>query len=266
MTDSLDIQQLLALSGLSGQEAWDDDDGDLIEMDYDDDDETWSDDEFADFDDDDDDEDYDDPYSADFSDDEDDEGFEERRRRRRRRTRRSFSRPRYRRTTRRRPIRKVRGSRGTTLRTSKGRALKVRFGRSYATSVEVNKLIKDTERKFADAVKERKANYDRLTKQISRATSNLDGKVNAVRKTVKRVEDQAKTTALLGLLQKEPTIKSIRFSETPSANEDLAATVEFEKKSNNLGLLLAMGGLSGSGGGNGGIDPAMMLVLASGNL
>ena len=66
MTDSLDIQQLLALSGLSGQEAWDDDDGDVIEMDFDgeDDDENWGDDEFADFDDDDDeDDDSDDPRS-----------------------------------------------------------------------------------------------------------------------------------------------------------------------------------------------------------
>ena len=266
MNDNFGIPQYLALGALSEQEDWDDED--IFEMDDDDDEDEDYDDEEGFEDDWDMESDYDDDDElfaglADYDDDDDEEGFPERRRRRRRR-RRSFRRPKYRRYGRRRRLKRVRGSRGTTLKTRGGRSLKVRFGKSYATSAEVNKLIKDTERKFALAVKERKANFDRLSKQISKATANLDGKVNSVRKSVKKVEDQAKTNALLGLLQPKPKVKSIRFSDPITANTDLSADVEFERSNNSLGLILALSGGLG-GGKSGGMDPLMM-ALAFGGL
>ncbi|MEO0915450.1 MAG: hypothetical protein AAFY31_00445 [Pseudomonadota bacterium] len=267
MKDPINIQEYLALGAMAGQEDWDDDD-ELLEFDDDDDDEG-----FEDFDDDDDEdfeaydgEDWDDDDElfsgfADYDDDDDDESFPERRRGRRRRRRgRLFKRPRYRRNRRsRRRLKRVRGSRGTTLKTKRGRSLKVRFGKSYATTVEVNKLIKDTERKFAAAVKERKANHAELTKRISKFAAKIDGDIASVRKSLKKVEDQAKTNALLGLVN-TPNIKSINISEPFQEDADLAATAKFE--SNSLGLILALsGGLSGS---SGGMDPLVMAIALGG--
>ena len=272
MSENLDMDRLLAISALSPQEAIESDDFDFEEDFDDDDDEAFFEDDFDDdddeaFDGEDDDDDDDEMFLAeDDDDDDDDEGFgesfpERRRRRRRWRRRRSFRRPRYRHFGRRRRLKRVKGSRRTTLRAPNGRRLKVRFGKSYATSAEVNKLIKDTEKKFALAVKERKANFSRLSKQIAKATSNLDGKVNSVRKSVKQVEEQARMSALMGLLQKQPEIKSIRFSEPVVANEDLTAKVEFERKDNMMTYLLISGALTGGSGGSLGNSALLPLVL-----
>lgn len=243
------FNELLQLNALNAREQFDDDDDDEEAFDDDDDDDEEA---FGDDDDDDDDEETFGEYA--------DAAFPERRRRRRRR---SYRRPRYRRYGRRRRLGRIRGSRSTTLRSRTGRRMRVRFGKSYATTAEVNKLIKDTERKFAAAVKERKTNFDRLSKQISKATRNLDGKVATVRKSVKKLESQGQTSALLGLLQGPPKVKSIRITEDVVKNKDLAATVEFEKQNILLPLLLTggLGGLGGSGG-----DQTLLLALAFGSL
>lgn len=249
----------------------------LQEVDDDDDDEEAYFDSFGEFDDDDDEESFDDDddevYFDAFGEEDDDDDeesyaegagmadeFGERRRRRWRR--RSFRRPRYRRRRTKR-LKGVRGSRSTTLRSRTGQRMKVRFGKSFATSAEVNKLIKDTEKKFAAAMKERKANHDRLSKQIAKATRELDGKVSTLRKSVKKMEKQGQTSSLLSLLQGPPKVETIKFSGDDIPDEikekALQAEVTFKKQDMLLPLMLS-GGLGGGSG-----DDTLILALALGN-
>jgi hypothetical protein len=274
--NQLDMERFLQLSALTGQSSFDtenayseyddDDDDDERFSEYDDDDD--DDEIFADSDDD-----YDDDEMSfsDYDDDDDDDEFfdssdmsERKNRRRRRSTRKSWRRPRYRSIGRRTKLKRVRGSRNTTLRSPSGAKMRVRLGKGFATSLEVNKLIKDTERKFSNAMKERKTNYARLSKQIAKATSNLDGKYSNVRKQVKKLEEQNQTSSLMGLLQGQPKVKTIKITDDKGivAGEDLKATVEFEKPNMLLPLLLSGGGL---GGGAGGGDNSLLLALAFSN-
>lgn len=258
--DGIDLEDFLRISALTEDADLDDDDeettGVLLADEDDDDDES-----FFDEDDDDDDESF-----FDEDDDDDDEGVDAEfmpERRRRRRWRRRWARRRYRRVTPRRRIRRVRGSRTTTLRSPSGQRMRVRFGKSYATTAEVNKLIKSTERKFADAMKERKANFNRLSKQIASSTKAIDGRVSAVRRKVKKLEEQSKTSALLGLLSGAPKVKTINFAKLEDGKQiapgqDLKAEVEFEKPDLLLPLLMS-GGLGGGGSSN---DNSLLLALA----
>lgn len=255
--NGIDLEEFLRLSALSENGEEDDESEGAL---------------FADADDDDDDDDDDDEGFEDFleedddDDDDDDEGvgdadvFPERRRR----SRRPWRRRRYRRVTPRRRLNRVRGSRSTTLRSPSGQRMRVHFGKSYATTAEVNKLIKSTERKFADAMKERKANHSRLSKQIASSAKAIDGRVSAVRKKVKKLEDQSKTSALMSLLGGAPRVKTIKFERPTEAgaevdfDKELKAKVEFEKPDMLLPLLLS-GGLGGSGSGD---NSMLMLALA----
>ncbi|MEL6475559.1 MAG: hypothetical protein AAFQ21_15985, partial [Pseudomonadota bacterium] len=185
----------------------------------------------------------------------------------RRGSRRSFKRRGYRKVSRAsRKIGRIRGSKSTVLRSPNGQRLRVKFGKSYATSAEVNKLIKSTESRFKAALKERKLNYDRLTKQISKATSRIDSKVARMQKTVKALEAQGQTLPLLSLLGGDPKIKTIQLNRPNNAdptteispNEKLEATVEYEKK--NMILPLLLGG--GLGGGSGSNNNSLLLALA----
>lgn len=190
----------------------------------------------------------------DFDDDESANIFDERRRRRRGRgRRRSFRGARYKR--RRSPrLRRVKGSKSTTLRAPNGQRMKVQFGKSYATSAEVNKLIKSTQTKFAAAMKERKANHAGLTKQIAKATSNIDGKIARVNKKVKSLESQAQTSSLLGLLSGPPKVKTIKLGNGPAQEAEIA----YEPADLTLPLLLG-GGLGGGSGGDNTLLLALML-------
>ena len=261
------IGQLAALNAFQqGEFTEDDDDDEGIDWEFaedDDDDEDFD----ADFvEDDDDDESY--LFGDEDDDDEDFESFDgdmaERRRRRRRR--RSFRRRAYRRGRRRPRLRRIRGSKSTVLRARNGQRMQVQFGKRYATSAEVNKLIKSTEARFRDALKERKLNYDRLSKQIASATSKLDSRVASVSKSVKSLESRSQTQSLLGLLMGQPKIKSIKFKRPDNASqtgdlkpdESLEADVEYKKDNMLLPLLLG-GGLGGSGGD---ANQGLLLALA----
>lgn len=244
------LMQLLALN----QASESDDDFDEENFDFAEDDDDGDDDEsFVESDDDDDfesaewEEDY--PVFADSAD------LSERRRRRRRR--RSFRKRRYKRA--RAPkLRTVKGSKSTTLRSANGQRMRVRFGKSYATTVEVNKLIKSTEAKFAAAMKERKANHSLLTKQIASATSNIDGKIATVNKKVKSLEGKAQTSSLMGLLSGPPKIKSITIDGVVKSAD---SKIEFEPADMTLPLIMGMAGDS-SGGDN---NMMMMALLMSQN-
>jgi len=259
--NGLDIEDLLKMSALTSQEQFTEDDDD------DDDDESFGG-YFGEYDDDDDDESFlsedddDERFMLGLSesddDDDDDEsyaGLAERRRRRKHRRRK------YRSAGRRRRLSKVRGSKSTTLRSPTGQRMRVRFGKSYATTVEVNKLIKDTERKFSIALKERKTNFDRLSKQIASASNSLESKVRKVSKTVKNLEQKSQSSSMISLLQGPPKIKTIKFDKAITnieANKDYEAEIDFEKPDMLLPLLLG-GGLGGSGAGS---DNSLLLMLA----
>lgn len=240
-----------------------DDDDEMLE--FDDDDEDFDSDEMVEFDDDD--EDFDDDEMVEFDDDDEtffdgESDFSERRRRRRRRRRKSFRRPRFRRVARRRRIPRARGSRSTTLRGRNGQRMRVRFGKSFATTQDVNKLIKSTEKRFAEAMKERKANHNALSKRIASATRNLDGKVASLRKNVKELEKRTQTSSLLGLLQGAPKAETITLKGNDAGTlEDkvLQAEITFKKQDMLLPLLLT-GGL---GGGSGSGDMMTMALLMS---
>ncbi len=252
--DQQDLIKLLALRGNPGAESgWDDED------DYDDDDEDWDDDEgifdYYDSDDDDDDEVFFDAGEDwEDDDDDDDEAFgesdlsERRRRRRRRRTRRA----RYKRSRSRR-LRKMKGSKSTVLKSRNGQQMKVQFGTSLAKAKDVNKLITDTEAKFKSALKERKKNFDTLSKQIS----GVSGSVDKVSKRVKKLESSAQTSQLLSLLSSPPKIESISFDADPGAGEAKVTGVKYEKQDMMLPLLLS-GALGDMGGG----DNTALLLLA----
>ena len=243
-----------------------DDDDEMLE--FDDDDEDFDSDEMVEFDDDD--EDFDDDEMVEFDDDDDESFFDgesdfsERRRRRRRRRRKSFSRPRFRRIARRRRIPRARGSRSTTLRGRNGQRMRVRFGKSFATTQDVNKLIKSTEKRFSEAMKERKANHNALSKRIASATRNLDGKVATLRKNVKELEKRSQTTSLLGMLQGAPKAETITLKgDDAGLLEDkvLQAEITFKKQDMLLPLLLTGGLGGGSGSGSG--DMMTMALLMS---
>ena len=240
-----------------------DDDDEMLE--FDDDDEDFDSDEMVEFDDDD--EDFDDDEMVEFDDDDEtffdgESDFSERRRRRRRRRRKSFRRPRFRRVARRRRIPRARGSRSTTLRGRNGQRMRVRFGKSFATTQDVNKLIKSTEKRFAEAMKERKANHNALSKRIASATRNLDGKVASLRKNVKELEKRTQTSSLLGLLQGSPKAETITLKGNDAGlleDKVLQAEITFKKQDMLLPLLLT-GGL---GGGSGSGDMMTMALLMS---
>ena len=208
--------------------------------------------------------------AAEFDDDEtwefddDDESFGEtdigEARRRRRRSRRSFRRPRFKSFGRRsRPLSRAKGSRTTTLRAKNGQRMQVRFGKSFATTAELNKLIKSTESRFAAAMKERKANHEALSKRIATATRNLDEKVATLRKHITKLEKQSQTSMLLGMLQGPPKVEKLRLTSDNAEglkDKDITAEVTF-KKSDMLLPLMAMGGLGGSGKS----DDTLMLAL-----
>lgn len=250
-----DLIKLLALRGNPAAESdWDDD-----EDNYDD-DEDWDDENVVDYyenDDDDEDEvffDASDNWAE--EDDFDDEGFGESglmERSRGRRPRRGYRsrRPRYKRTPSRR-LRKMKGSNSTVLKSRNGQQMKVQFGTSFAKAKDVNKLISDTESKFKSALKERKKNFDTLSKQIS----GVSGTVDKVSKRVKKLESSAQTSQLLSLLSSPPKIESISFEADPGAGEAKVTGVKYEKQDMMLPLLLS-GALGDMGGGD---NTALMLL------
>jgi hypothetical protein len=246
-----DIEDLLKLSALSNQEQYAEDDDDEDDSDYageDDDDSDYG----A--------EDDDDSYAL-VEQDDDSDMFGERRRRRGR----SWSKRRYRRISGSgRKINQVHGSRSTTLRSPTGQRMRVTFGKSYATTEEVNKLIKDTEVKFAAAMKERKTNFEQLSKQIASASNSLEGKVSKVKKSVSALEKKSQSAALLPLLMGTPKVEKIKFKDAGaiSGATEYEADVTFEKPDLLLPLLLS-GGFGG--GGSSGSDNTLLLALAFSN-
>ena len=246
-----DLIKLLALRGNPAAESgWDD------EADYDDDDEDWDDENVVDYYENDDDDDeifFDASDGWEEEDDDDDEGFGESdlMERSRRRRRRRSGRARYKRTRSRR-LRKMKGSNSTVLKSRNGQQMKVQFGTSFAKAKDVNKLISDTESKFKSALKERKKNFDTLSKQIS----GVSGSVDKVSKRVKKLESSAQTSQLLSLLSSPPKIESISFEADPGAGEAKVTGVKYEKQDMMLPLLLS-GALGDMGGGD---NTALMLL------
>lgn len=208
-------------------------------------------------------------------DDDDEEGFglsgnmadtmEERRSRRRR----SFRRRRYksRRSVKRRTP-PAKGKSTVMMRSPNGQTLRVGLSTKFATASEVNKRFKAIDKRLLAALKEPKNNFNRLTKQISQATSKLDGRVAKVSKSVKQLEAQAQTQPLMSLLSGNPKIKTIQLMRPQNAdpdtdlkaNEPLEAVIEYEKDNNILLPLLLGGGLGGGGANN-----SLLLALAFSN-
>lgn len=268
-TTNFDFNDILALQALSspdqaGESDFDDDDDDESMYDIypdidddDDDDEGFGDADYLD--DDDDDSAYlGDAYSDDDGESASPEFISRRLRRRMMRRRRRYRGKAVRRS------RKVRGAASTTLMSRSGKQMRVRLGKRFATAADVNRFIKDVDRKFALAMKERKTNHDRLSRQISTNSKVLNSKVNRLRKTVKQLQQQAQTSSLLGLLQGAPKVEAIQLQDKDSVKatdiDDVSkADVTFEKPDMMLPLILS-GGLGGSGSGGG--SNMMLLALA----
>lgn len=266
--NGIDINELLAMQALT--ESQNDNYGAFSEYDDDDDDDSF--DTLYEEDDDDDDDDESVLGFADEDDDDDDldsfddsSGFSDRRRYRRRRRRLFAGRRRYkgRRLSRVRPIR---GTSRTVLRSASGQHMKVSLGKRFASSTEVNKLVKSIDKKFAAALKERRANHDRLSKQIVANSKTLNARIKRVDKAVDELKKQAQTTALMGMLQGSPKVETITLrsngdDNTLELDKALKADIKFEKQDMLLPLLMS-GGLGGSDSSD---NNMMLLALALGN-
>ena len=215
-TNGFDLGELLKFQALSGTEdeasegfsEYDDDDdegsyGAIYEEDEDD-DESFQ---FSDDDDEDDDEEDSFDDSSDLSD------------RRGRRRRRLLARRRgYRGKP---PIRgrPIRGIGRTVLRSSSGQRMRVSLGKNFASSAEVNKLIKSIDRKFAAALKERKSNHNNLSKQIVANSKTLNARIKKVDKEVDKLQKQAQTSSLLGMLQGSPKVETVTLKQDAGGSD-----------------------------------------------
>lgn len=146
----------------------------------------------------------------------------------------------------------VGGSRTTTLRSPNGQQMQVQLGSAFARAADVNKLIKDTEAKFAAAARERKANHEALRAQNAKLAARM-----------KKMEASAQTSALMSLLTAPPKIERLTLRST---EDDRVVEGSFDVTGASYGkqdilLPLLMTGALG-GGGSGGMDQTALLALA----
>jgi len=262
-TNGFDLGDLLKFQALSGAEN--DSYEEFSEYDDDDDDDSYD----ALYEEDDDEDDDDESFQLADEDDDDDDNFDESSDlsdRRRRRRRRLYARRRGYRGKRPRRVKPIRGTGKTVLRSSSGQRMRVSLGKNFASSAEVNKLIKSIDSKFAIALKERKANHNNLSKQIVANSKTLNARIRNVDKAVDKLQKQAQTSSLLGMLQGSPKVETVTLKQGPGGggfelNKPYQADIKFEKQDMLLPLLMS-GGLGGSGGSN---DNMMMMMLLLGN-
>lgn len=163
--------------------------------------------------------------------------------------------------TRRGPFRRFRsprlspvgGARSTTLRSPNGQQMQVQLGSAFARAADVNKLIRDTEAKFAAAAKERKANHDALLAQNAKLAARM-----------KRMEASAQTSALMSLLTAPPKIErmTLRSTENGQIEERSFDVTSASYGKQDILLPLLMTGALGGGGKSGGMDQTALLALA----
>lgn len=114
----------------------------------------------------------------------------------------------------------------------------------------------------SEAIKKVAAQANKINSELGATTSRLDKQSTELKKEVKK---QAETSLLLTLLQKPPALKATPVTikhpdpadPTKTIETKVVGTIEYEKQSNLLPLVLMMGS-----GGMGGGDSSNMLFLA----
>lgn len=135
----------------------------------------------------------------------------------------------------------------------------------YVTQAQLEAGLARTGKQIAansEAIKKVAAQANKINSELGAATTRLEKQSAELKKEVKK---QAETSLLLTLLQKPPALKTtpvtIRHPDpadsTKTIESKVVGTIEYEKQSNLLPLVLMMGS-----GGMGGGDNSNMLFLA----